>query len=305
MQEYFPHDFYASCDIRLRRLQLKLGLAALGLYWKTIEELYRSGNRLPPEAIEVLALENGVTDELMQGMLHDYGLFAFADDGSVYSAEVAEKIATIAEKQQQRKDAAAARWSKKDRQGAAECDRNAGGMRAECDRIAIKENKIKEKERVDTIVSTPKNSERKPQAALPPSEQEQGQAATMVAENALPVIADDTGRGAVELEDELRRLCADDSVKLLIARRTDFRPLDPQSLAALLAMVPEFAAQESLKCTNQRGKALALHFVNWLAKKTKIGSGRNSTPAEREQRYRDETERELLAGLYPEKKMRN
>lgn len=109
MTNYFPHDYNARNDRKLRRLFAKLGAKGIGLYWNVIEMLYEEDGFLPLDEIETIACDNNVSVSEVETLLNIDGLF-HQDDEKFWSDSVLSRLAFIKEKSEKARRNAQARW---------------------------------------------------------------------------------------------------------------------------------------------------------------------------------------------------
>ncbi len=109
MKHYFPHDYNARNDRKLRKLFAKLGTRGIGLYWNVIEMLYEEKGFLPLDDIETIACDNKVTSADIETMLCIEGLFC-KDDEKFWSESVLSRLAIIKEKSEKNSRNARKRW---------------------------------------------------------------------------------------------------------------------------------------------------------------------------------------------------
>jgi uncharacterized protein YdaU (DUF1376 family) len=87
---WFRHDYFASNDIKIRKLLRNYGECAYGAYWLVVELLYQQGGSASAEEIsdtfELMSSPN------MKEILADSGLFQIGEDGSWSSNRVKEEI---------------------------------------------------------------------------------------------------------------------------------------------------------------------------------------------------------------------
>ena len=166
---YFSHDFNARNDPKLLRLQMKLGMEGVGIFWCIVEMLHEQGGFIPSSECERIAFELRTQYETIQTVLNDYQLFE--NDGEKYwSPSAIDRIKLRSEKSDKARISAELRWKnrqKNDENGNSDAnalrtnsdrnanalrtnsDRNANALRSLYDGNAIKEKKgkeIKEKE---------------------------------------------------------------------------------------------------------------------------------------------------------------
>lgn len=134
MKEYFPHDYYARNDIKLVKLQMKLGYEAKGIYWDLIEMMYEQGGNLHLSECESYAFAMRTECEKIANVLRFDELFVISGD-TVTNESVTRRLMERNEKSNKAAKSASKRWEK-----------DANAMRTQCDGNAIKEKKRKEKE---------------------------------------------------------------------------------------------------------------------------------------------------------------
>ncbi|MCQ2311589.1 MAG: DUF4373 domain-containing protein [Paludibacteraceae bacterium] len=101
---YFPHDFNASQDQKLIKLQREMGGDGLAIYWKLIERLGpETDHKLPDEDETYVSLEwdfHFSADKIRQ-VVTNYGLFVM-EDGSFYSNSLRERLRVMEESKERR-----------------------------------------------------------------------------------------------------------------------------------------------------------------------------------------------------------
>lgn len=113
MKHYFPHDYNARNDRKLRKLFAKLGTKGIGLYWNVIEMLYEEKGFLPLDDIETIACDNKVQSADVEIMLAIDGLFC-KDDEKFWSESVLSRLAIIKEKSEKNSRNARKRWDEEE-----------------------------------------------------------------------------------------------------------------------------------------------------------------------------------------------
>ena len=108
---YFPHDFYASDDVKLQDVMMDLGAEGIGVYWMIIERLYRDGGILPLRNIRALAFNFRVKEDVITKLISDYGLFE-QDENNFWSPSAVNRQKKIEELSEKRKSAINSRWGK-------------------------------------------------------------------------------------------------------------------------------------------------------------------------------------------------
>ena len=132
---YFPHDFYASDDVKLQDVFMDLGAEGIGLYWMIIERLYRDDGILPLSNIRALAFNFRVKEDVIAKLISDYGLFE-QDENNFWSPSAVNRQKKIEELSEKRKSAINSRWGK-----GKEVDSNVIQMNTETDTNVLQLNK--------------------------------------------------------------------------------------------------------------------------------------------------------------------
>lgn len=134
---YFPHDYDAMQDEKIKRMLRKHGMIGYGVFWAIIEMLYINANALRTD-YEGIAFDFRVDTSVVKSVICDFGLFVVTD-GEFKSQSVDRRLNERKEKSIKARESANYRWS------------NANGLRTDCGGNAIKENKKKEiKEEINT-----------------------------------------------------------------------------------------------------------------------------------------------------------
>lgn len=101
---YFPHDFNASQDQKLIKLQREMGGDGLAIYWKLIERLGpETDHKLPDEDETYVSLEwdfHFSADKIRQ-VVTNYGLFVM-EYGCFYSNSLRERLRVMEESKERR-----------------------------------------------------------------------------------------------------------------------------------------------------------------------------------------------------------
>ena len=93
---FFPHDFSASTDQKIVRLESKKGLEGYAIYFKIIEQLHNSNGELDYD-IESLAYVFRYDDlELIEAVLNDFDLFQI-NENVITSKRVNSQLNKIVE----------------------------------------------------------------------------------------------------------------------------------------------------------------------------------------------------------------
>lgn len=110
---YFSHDTGARNDIKLQRLKQVMGFEGLGIYWCLLEILYDNNGKLSHADVDVYAYSLQADPEKLLQVLNKFGLFV-KQSGEYYSESANKRLGKMNEKSKKAKQAAAARWTKKE-----------------------------------------------------------------------------------------------------------------------------------------------------------------------------------------------
>lgn len=130
---YFPHDYNARQDPKVKKLIQKHGLTGYGIFWALVEDLYSNANALPLD-YECIAFDLRCEETVLRSVMNDFDLFIL-DDVSFGSMSIQRRLEERDSKSLKARESARKRWDKS--------DRNANALPTQSDRNAIKE--IKEK----------------------------------------------------------------------------------------------------------------------------------------------------------------
>ena len=112
VNNYFPHDFNARNDIKLKKVNMQLGLRGIGLYWCIIEYLYENGGYLTlDEDLDLLAYELRIEKELILNLIENFDLFK-KQKNRFYSPSVLTRLEAINEKSNINRQNILKRWQK-------------------------------------------------------------------------------------------------------------------------------------------------------------------------------------------------
>jgi hypothetical protein len=136
---YFSHDYNARQDIKIRRMIIKHGMTAYGIWWAIIEDLYNNANALETD-YECIAIDLRVDVELVKAVINDFDLFVIKD-GYFGSMSVQNRIDERNLRSKKAADSANVRWS-----------RDANALQPQSESNAIKERKGKEKKEKESIL---------------------------------------------------------------------------------------------------------------------------------------------------------
>lgn len=89
IRSYFPHPLLAYTDNELLRMIMQDGLKAYGLYWLVMEKLYQQPQHfLAPQTASFIQNLYDVSDELMESVLYNYGLFYLDEKMNLHSKAI-------------------------------------------------------------------------------------------------------------------------------------------------------------------------------------------------------------------------
>ena len=149
---YFPHDYNARNDAKIKRLIRTQGYVGYGIFWALIEDLYQNSNSIELD-YDLLAYDLRVETSLIQSVINDFDLFV-VENGFFSSDSIHRRMSVRIDKSLKAKENADRRWNKNATAMQTQCDGNAMAMQTQCDSNAIKERKGKEiKERKESIYS--------------------------------------------------------------------------------------------------------------------------------------------------------
>lgn len=124
---YFPHDYDAMQDEKIKRMLRKHGMIGYGLFWAIIEMLYINANALRTD-YEGIAYDFRTNSDIVESVICDFDLFIIRDN-EFRSLSVERRLNERNEKSRKAKESANYRWS------------NANALRTDCKGIALKEKK--------------------------------------------------------------------------------------------------------------------------------------------------------------------
>ena len=137
---YFPHDYNAMQDEKIKMLIRKHGMEGYGIFWAIVEMLYNNANALRTD-YEGIAFDVRTNCEKIESIVNDFDLF-IVDGDTFGSMSIERRLNERKEKSRKAKESASYRWN------------NANALRTECDGNAIKEKKVKEKKEKKEIKET-------------------------------------------------------------------------------------------------------------------------------------------------------
>ncbi len=108
---YFSHDYNTRNDFKIKKMIMKLGYTAYGVYWALIEDLYNNDNKIVFD-LELMAFDFRLDESIINSILNDFDLFII-EDGYLSSESIARRLELREEKSAKAKASAEKRWSKK------------------------------------------------------------------------------------------------------------------------------------------------------------------------------------------------
>jgi len=136
---YFSHDYNARSDRKLIKLQTKMGMEGMGIYWCIVEMLYEEAGYLKKD-YDSIAFELRTEYARIKSVIEDYELFK-TDDEKIWSESCLERLKKRMSISEKARENINKRWEK--------YNGNTGVLRANQFGNTIKERKgkeIKEKE---------------------------------------------------------------------------------------------------------------------------------------------------------------
>lgn len=132
LKEWFPHDYYASRDVRIMRLLRAGGATWYGLYWLTVEMLHCQDDVMEEDIVDGLQ----IAARCDRRTAEDFIAFAigqelfYSDGGVISSQRVARNLAMRKDLSEKKRMAASKRWNTELPQP--ECTSNADAMQVQC-----------------------------------------------------------------------------------------------------------------------------------------------------------------------------
>ena len=123
---YFPHDYDAMQDEKIKRMLRKHGMIGYGVFWAIIEMLYINANALRTD-YEGIAYDFRTNSDIVESVICDFDLFIIKNN-EFGSLSVERRLNERNEKSRKAKESANFRW------------KNANALRTDCEGNAIKEN---------------------------------------------------------------------------------------------------------------------------------------------------------------------
>lgn len=131
---YFPHDYNARSDPKIKKLIRKHGFVGYGIYWAIVEDLYDNANALPTD-YETIAYDFRTDENTIESIIKDFDLFVI-EGGEFGSLSIQKRLSARDKKSAKARESARKRWDK--------IKEDANALHSESDPNAIKEKKVKE-----------------------------------------------------------------------------------------------------------------------------------------------------------------
>jgi hypothetical protein len=114
---WFKHDFTASSDNKIIKLESRLGLKGYAVFWKLLEQIYLNEGCLEYNLEELLftfRLENNESNkELIASVINDFDLFKI-DDSGFFNVRAQEYLEYVLSKSKKASESAKKRYSKEE-----------------------------------------------------------------------------------------------------------------------------------------------------------------------------------------------
>ena len=107
---YFPHDYNARNDAKIKRLIRTHGWQGYGIFWSLIEDLYQNNNKLESD-FEQLSYDLRTDAKVIQSVITDFDLFII-NDGFFSSSSIERRLSHRIDKSLKAKENADKRWKK-------------------------------------------------------------------------------------------------------------------------------------------------------------------------------------------------
>lgn len=109
---YFPHDYNARTDDKIKPLMRTHGLVGYGLYWCIVEDLYNNANAMRLD-YDGIAYDLRTKPELVRSIINDFGLFVI-DNDKFSSDSIKRRLLERTEKSENARKSANKRWHNAD-----------------------------------------------------------------------------------------------------------------------------------------------------------------------------------------------
>ena len=89
---YFKHDSNARNDEKLLSVRMKYGMEGYGIYWAILEKLRDDPEYMLKTDYALIAWDLHVSEETIESVVNDFGLFRFTEDGHFYSERMMQDM---------------------------------------------------------------------------------------------------------------------------------------------------------------------------------------------------------------------
>jgi len=107
---YFSHDYNTRNDFKIKKMIMKLGYTAYGIYWALIEDLYNNDNCIRYD-LELLSYDFREDESIINSIINDFDLFTI-EEGYLSSESIARRLEIRDAKSDKARKSVAKRWSK-------------------------------------------------------------------------------------------------------------------------------------------------------------------------------------------------
>ena len=95
---YFPHEYNAKDDPKCERLICEMGMEGYGIFWALLEVLrVQPDYKYPLSNVHIIAHKYYTTEEQVQRVIFDFGLFTIVDDSIFFSSGLITRMRPLDE----------------------------------------------------------------------------------------------------------------------------------------------------------------------------------------------------------------
>lgn len=112
---YFIHDFMASSDGKMLRLNSRFGNEGVGLFWKLIEQIYLNSGKIDLEIAKIISTQGKSSEAKTNSMINymiEIGLLVKSEDGFLSSKRVDKDTVQVKKRQAINRSNINKRWEK-------------------------------------------------------------------------------------------------------------------------------------------------------------------------------------------------
>lgn len=114
LTNYFSHDSNARNDEKILAVRIKYGAEGYGIYFMILERLREEANYSCVKDYSLLAFDLRIDASKLKGIVEDFGLFAFTEDGKCfYSESFNHRMMLKDDKSTKARESVLKRWEKK------------------------------------------------------------------------------------------------------------------------------------------------------------------------------------------------